>query len=50
MKFDEDMNLVLDKRPLTGVSVSSDTLSSDQINSIVEDNYDNMTKILVENE
>ena len=49
MKFDEDMNLVLDKRPLTGVSVSRDTLSSDQINSIIEDNYDNVNLIIKEN-
>ena len=45
MKFDKDMNLILDKRPLVGASVSSDTISSDQIDSAIENSYDNMNII-----
>ena len=45
MKFDKDMNLILDKRPKQGVVVSEDTLSEEEINEIIESDYDNTKEI-----
>jgi len=48
MKFDKEMNVILDKRPLNGVSISENTLSSDESNDIIESDFDNRKSITVE--
>ena len=50
MKFDKELNVISDKRPKKGVVVSDETLSQEEIDRIIESDYDNTKLIDVEYE